>query len=105
MEEQIIADGIRLSAVKFEFSGVNILLLKNENGCGLGCGYLNLAAADKFGHVLATVSGVNNWEEMLAARVNGVSKAAEKIGITTGISGLEALKLMDKADICGNGAL
>ena len=94
MEEKVMIGGVEMTAGKLEFNGINILLIKTASGGGLGCGYLNLAAADKFGHVLATVSKVATWEDMLRAEVNGVSEAAGKLGITVGMSGLEALKLM-----------
>ena len=48
--------------------GIKILLIKAGKGA-LGCGYINMAAAEKFNHALAIVSGVASYEDMLAAEV------------------------------------
>ncbi|MBR6022261.1 MAG: YunC family protein [Kiritimatiellae bacterium] len=71
-------------------AGGRILLIQGRGGM-LGCGYVSVAAADKFGHALATVSGVGNYAEMLDARVSGVSRAAAAKGVGPGMSGREAL--------------
>ena len=60
----------------------------------LGCGYVSLAAAEKFGHALAVVSGVASYDDMLAAKVGAVSTAAAALGVETGMSGREALGMM-----------
>ena len=91
--EKITVDSMEFLAGEMDFSGVKILLIKGGKGA-LGCGYLNLAAAEKFGHALAIVTGVSSWDDMLAAEVKSVSAAAEKLGVVPGISGKEALKLL-----------
>ncbi|MBE6356092.1 MAG: DUF1805 domain-containing protein [Lentisphaerae bacterium] len=75
----------------WEMFGIKILLIKSANGA-LGCGYVNLAAAEKFGHALAIVSGVSSYEDMFAAEVKSVSSAAGKLGVLPGMSGIDALK-------------
>ena len=92
--ETIFKDGLEFSAGTMELHGIKIMLIKGENGA-LGCGYINLAAAEKFGHALAIVSGVASYEEMFAAEVKAVSSAAGKSGVKIGMNGLEALKIMN----------
>ena len=91
--EKIIFENLEFDAGCWEMFGVNILLIKAGNGA-LGCGYLNLEAAEKFGHALAIVSGVAGYEDMFAAEVKSVSSAAGKLGVVPGMSGIEALKKM-----------
>ena len=70
-----------------------ILLIQGTNGM-LGCGYLSTETADKLGHALAIVTGVASYDDMLAAKVAKVSAAATALGVTVGMSGMDALKLM-----------
>lgn len=91
--EKIMVEGVEMLAGKMDISGVNILLVKTAKGA-LGCGYINLAAAEKFGHALAVVSGVNDYSDMLAAEVKAVSSAAAGMGVLVGMSGKEALLKM-----------
>ena len=92
--EKILVDDIEMQAGVMDIFGVNILLIKSGHGA-LGCGYINLAAAEKFGHALAIVSGVNDYDDMLNAEVKSVSSAAAALGVTAGISGKEALLKMN----------
>ena len=67
-----------------------VLLVTAARGF-LGCGYFSLATAEKTGDALAVVTGVGNFDEMLAATVKAVSPAAAALGVTTGMTGREAL--------------
>ena len=89
--ENFIVDGIDYCAGSWDMFGVKILLIKGNKGA-LGCGYINLAAAEKFGHALAIVSGVADYNDMLAAEVKAVSPSAAALGVTIGMSGKDALK-------------
>ena len=70
-----------------------LLLIQGSRGL-LGCGYVSLGAAEKFGHALAIVKGVASFDDMLAAVVQEVSPAAAALGVKTGLTGREALALM-----------
>ena len=91
--EKIIFENQEFDAGSWDMFGVKILLIKAARGA-LGCGYLNLDAAEKFGHPLAIVSGVAGYEDMFAAKVKAVSAAAGKLGVVPGMSGIDALKKM-----------
>ena len=73
--------------------GVKILVIQNSKGM-LGCGYLNLETAEKLNHALAIVTGVKSYDDMLSAEVKACSAAAAALGVTPGMSGREALKIM-----------
>ena len=92
--EKITFNNTDFIAGKIELAGVNILLINAEKG-SLGCAYLNLAAAEKFGHALATVSGVSSYDDMFNAEVKSVSTAAAALGVRAGMTGFEALQLMN----------
>lgn len=98
MENFVIMEKFIVENNTFEFGcwdmfGVNILLIKGGKGA-LGCGYINLAAAEKFGHALAIVSGVSTGDDMLNAEIKAVSSAAAALGVTVGMSGKDALLKM-----------
>ena len=60
----------------------------------LGCGYLSLTAAEKFSDPLAIVTGVRTYDDMLRAEVKQVSTAAAALGVKPGMTGREALLMM-----------
>ncbi len=70
-----------------------ILFIKGTKGF-LACGYFNIETADKLGEVVAIVTGVKNFDDMLKAEVRKVSATAAAAGIKTGMSGREALEMM-----------
>ncbi|MDD3886431.1 MAG: DUF1805 domain-containing protein [Victivallaceae bacterium] len=87
-----------------EFTGIRletrhgaILLIQGSEG-NLGCGYFSMAPADRLGDRFAVVTGVNNFDEMLAARVAAASSAALAAGVEIGMSGRDALLLMEKTE-------
>ena len=57
----------------------------------LGCGYFSLETAEKVGDAAVIVTGVKNFEEMLAAKVKAVSQAAAALGVTLEMNGRQAL--------------
>ncbi|MBW2983624.1 YunC family protein [Candidatus Woesearchaeota archaeon] len=76
------------------FTGnVNILLIKTKNGL-LGCGYFDINVANKFDDVMAVVTGVKTFDDMLKAKVVKVSNKAKEIGVSEGMIGQDALELM-----------
>jgi len=86
-------DGKEFEGVKVFTGKVYILLIKAEKGF-LGCGYFNVDVADKFDDVMAVVTGVKSFDDMLNALIVKASKQAKALGIKEGVSGKEALKLM-----------
>lgn len=92
--ETLNIDGRELQGADIPLYGTcHLLVIRTEKGM-LGCGYLSLGAAEKFGHALAIVRGVSNYDEMLAATVQEVSAAAAALGVKSGMTGREALALM-----------
>ena len=90
----VTSDGRTFEGNTIALFGANLLVIKAGRGM-LGCGYLNVATAEKLGHALAIVTGVSGYEDMLRAEVKQVSSAALALGVVPGMTGAEALKKMD----------
>lgn len=58
------------------------------------CGFLNIIAAEKLNVVAAMVSGVKSFEDVLKAEVKAVTTKAKMKGISVGMKGEDALKLL-----------
>ena len=91
-------DSIEINGMTFrgniiEMLQGKLLLIQGQNGM-LGCGYFNLAVADKLGSAMAIVSGVACYDDMLNKEVVGVSARAAEMGVVPGMTGREALTIM-----------
>jgi uncharacterized protein YunC (DUF1805 family) len=65
----------------------------------VGCGIYDIACADEFGMAVAIAKGtpaapLREPEDLYSAKIVAVSKAAAKLGVTTGITGMEAIEKM-----------
>ena len=76
-----------------ELADAPVLMLIGKKGF-IGCGYFKTEAADKVSHALAVVSGVDSFEDILAGTVNAVSSSALELGVSIGMTGIEAAKLL-----------
>ncbi|GEM_PF-353378 len=89
----ITIDGTSHTAAHVPTAQSNVLLI--QAGCGfLGCGYFSVAVADRLGDAVAIVRGVKTLEEMLEVPVEEASRAAQERGVTVGMSGREALRIL-----------
>jgi len=95
MSEKLVIGGKEFRGDRIDLPKCALLVIQGEKGM-LGCGYVSLAAADKFGDALATVSGVASFGDMLEAEVKGVSAAAAALGVKAGMTGREALETMER---------
>ena len=93
MNETLLLDGTPFEGVAIPTGNTFILVIKAEKGL-LGCGYISLETAERVGDAVAIVSGVKNFDDMLAARVKSVSSAAAELGVEPGMSGRVALLKM-----------
>jgi len=90
-------DGIAFRGTVLETAHAAILLIQGKSA-HLGCGYFSLGPADKLGDRFAIVTGVKSFEDMLAAPVRGISREAAACGVETGMTGREALLLMEAGE-------
>lgn len=68
-----------------------LLVVRGSRGL-LACGYLNVETFNRTGEAGALVTGVNDFEDMLGAKVTAVSDAAASAGVTPGMTGREAIE-------------
>lgn len=92
--QTLTLDGHSFRADRIDLpAGSCLLTIQGLRGF-LACGYVSLAAAEAFGHAVAIVKGVKNFDDMLAAPVRGASPAAAALGIAEGMAGRAALLLL-----------
>lgn len=91
--ENIELDGICFKGSSIELLQGKLLIIQGKTGM-LGCGYFNLAVADKLNSAMAIVTGVQCFDDMLEKTVVGVSARAAELGVTPGMTGREALLIM-----------
>ena len=89
--EKVLVNGYEYDGYSVKFSKSTLLFIAGSKGV-LGCGYFNIDTANKVGEAIAVVTGVKNFDDMLAAKVIKVSSGAESLGITLEMSGKEALE-------------
>jgi uncharacterized protein YunC (DUF1805 family) len=70
-----------------------LLLVIGERGFVM-CGFLNMEAAERLNVAAAMVSGVKSFDDVLEAEVKAVTSEAQKMGIKSGMTGEEALKIL-----------
>ena len=85
--------GVPVAGYTIKNVNAKILLIKAPGGA-LGCGYFDIAVADRFDDVLAIVRGVSDYADMLAAPVVAASLQAQALGVEVGMSGADALEKM-----------
>ncbi|MDI6888429.1 MAG: DUF1805 domain-containing protein [Methanocellales archaeon] len=91
--ELVDVDGLRVMGIKVELTHAPVLLLVGKKGF-VGCGYFSVETANKLGDVMAIVSGVSTFEDMLNATIISTSEKAQEMGIVTGMKGKDAVKLL-----------
>ena len=91
----VTLDGIPFECVHVPTHKTNILLIKAAGGF-LGCGYFDVNAANRVGDAAAIVTGVKTIEQMLTAAVARTSDRAREAGVKEGMSGREALLLLQR---------
>lgn len=69
-----------------------LLVVRGGRGV-LACGYLKIETFDKTAEAAATVTGVDDFEQMLDAPLVFVSQAAAAMGLAPGMPGRQALEL------------
>ncbi len=88
----IEVDGEKFAGSGIDIFGAELMVIRGSRGF-LACSYVNIETADRLGHAAAVVSGVKNFDDMLAAKVRRVSQAAAAMGVKEGMTGAEALKI------------
>ncbi len=82
----------------YQWSGGQYCAIHTSRGI-VGCGIFDVACATQFGMALAIARGtpqtpLRRPEDLYAARIVAISEPAARLGIETGMTGLEALEKM-----------
>lgn len=88
--DTIKINGKTFDAYTVPTENVSMMMINAKHGM-LACGYVSMAAADKFGDTLAVVRGVSSYDDMLTAQVAEVSQKATERGIKLGMTGKDTL--------------
>lgn len=91
--EQIALKNGTALGLKLDMQNAPLLVIKADNGFVM-CGYLDIGTAEKLGDVAVRVRGVSSFEDVLNAQVVDATQSAKELGITTGMSGKDALERM-----------
>jgi uncharacterized protein YunC (DUF1805 family) len=83
-------NGKKAHGLEVELPGAPLVVAWGGSGFVM-CGYLNIDAAEKLGVAAAMVRGVKTVDDLLAAKVQNVSKAGAARGIQEGMAGRDAL--------------
>ena len=94
MEEHVEVDGRKYLTQIIELGNLPWISVKAKKGY-IACSYVDMDTAEKIGDVAAFVTGVKSLDDMLRAKVRGVTTWAEDIGIREGMSVKKALEIMD----------
>lgn len=82
--------------VKIDMGNANLLLIKADKGF-IMCGYLDIETAERLNDVACIVKGVENFDDMLNAKIAKVTTKAKELGIREGMSGKDALKILENS--------
>ena len=91
--ETLTVDGAALLGIRVDLPDAPVLMIDGKKGL-VACGYFSIETADKVGHALAVVSGVNSLDDVLAGKVKAVSDKAAELGVSPAMTGAEAAQIL-----------
>ena len=85
----------------YAWTGGQYCAIHTANGV-VGCGLYDMACADEFGMAVAIAKGtpahpLREPEDLYDAKIVAASGAAQRLGVTQGMTGMQALERMLKA--------
>ena len=83
-------DGRKATGVEVALPKAPLVLAQAPNGFVM-CGYLNVDVAERLGVAAAMVKGVKTVDDLLNAKVEGLTSAAAARGVAPGMTGRDAL--------------
>ncbi len=67
-----------------------LVLIIGQTGF-VGCGFINIEAAERLKVAAAIVSGVKNYEDVLNAEIKAATSKAQSQGVKAGMKGTDAI--------------
>ncbi|MBN2478364.1 DUF1805 domain-containing protein [Candidatus Micrarchaeota archaeon] len=93
--DEVTLDDKKYMALEKRIGNLPLIIVKAKNGY-VACSYIDCETANKVGDVAAFVCGVKTVDELLKAKIRGMTTWAEDYGIREGMSVKKALELMDQ---------
>jgi len=81
--------------ININIGNANLLLIKADKGF-IMCSYLDIETAERLNDAACIVKGVKKFDDMLNAKIIKATTKAKEIGIMEGMSGRDALKILEK---------
>jgi len=89
----IIIDGKTALGLRVELpNSPPLLILIGQTGF-IGCGFIDIEAAEKLAVAAATVTGVKTFGDVLNAEIKAATSKARARGVKIGMKGKDAIKL------------
>jgi uncharacterized protein YunC (DUF1805 family) len=92
-QREIDIKGKTAFGIELKLPHANLVLVLATKGY-VCCGYLDLATAEKFSDAACIVRGVKTTDDLLEARITGITSFAQNLGINLGMTGRQALELL-----------
>jgi len=70
-----------------------LILIMGRTGF-VGCGFINIEAAEKLNVSAATVSGVKSFDDVLNAEIKAATSKARAAGVRVGMQGKDAVNML-----------
>jgi len=83
--------------MRFKMGARQLVVVKAKNGY-VACSYIDLSKADEFRDAAALVPTVSNFDELLQGKIVTLTKKAEALGVKKGMTGREALEVLNSQD-------
>lgn len=85
--------GKLVSGIEIKLPNANLVMVTTPKGF-ICCGYLNLTTAEKLSDAACVVRSVKTIEDLLEAKIVGLTSLAKDLGIKLGMTGKQALELL-----------
>ena len=89
--KKITIEDVEADGYSIDIGNAPLLIIKAKKGYVM-CGYLNISAANKLGDTAGRVTGVKDFDDVLAADIVEISENAKKMGLKAGMNGKDFLK-------------
>ncbi|HJJ30268.1 MAG TPA: DUF1805 domain-containing protein [Methanocorpusculum sp.] len=83
-------NGISFEGFSLPMPPSNLIFITTLGGF-IGCGFFDIHTFDKLGIPAVRITGVSTLEELLAGKISQVTVAAEKLGVSFEMTGIDAL--------------
>lgn len=95
--EELNIEGVNTQGILVKEPGgeghPNMIIVNCKNGY-LMCGYLNMAASEKFGDAAVLVGGAD-FDAVLSNLIKGMTPAAAELGVKEGMTGAQAAAVLN----------